>query len=179
MLKTTRTPGSKKPVTNLMDDKLKDELMNRELETLAIKLTAKSSRTIISLEEYIQSRTVQGATIEAIKESLLDDLENNGPIFGEFNRAIKATAHGNSMRMSDVGQFANQGIDIKYRWVAVLINTCPDCIDRHNTVMTWGDWEEEGIPRSGHTVCGEHCKCVLIPNSLTTDEQEPIQRGKQ
>ena len=140
------------------NDKDFDELMSREMQTLEIRMTAKVLRTAATIDEYIQTRMLNGTDIYTIRADLLTDLNEGGRIFGEFRNAIKATVHGNTMRIRDVTQFSNQGVDVSYRWVAVLINTCPDCMDRHNEVKTWGQWEEDGMPRTGQTVCGENCK---------------------
>jgi len=28
---------------------------------------------------------------------------------------------------------------------------------------TWDEWIQFGVPKSGHTVCGGHCRCKLTP----------------
>lgn len=140
-------------------------------------LQAKAKRTAISIEEYIQTRLAQGASKETLQADLLDDLENGGRIFSEFRNAIRATSNGVINRFRDNGIFSSIGVDTKYRWVAVLINTCPDCLERHNQVQTWSDWEAEGLPRTGQTVCKENCKCILLPADNT--DTEPIMRGKK
>lgn len=42
--------------------------------------------------------------------------------------------------------------------------TCPDCLPRINSeeVKTLKEWESIGTPRSGWSVCGEHCRCDLV-----------------
>jgi hypothetical protein len=148
---------------------------NRELKTLEIALSAKIRRTAISIEEYIAIRVNQGVSLETIQADLLADLEEGGRIFGEFRRAIETTYNGSVSRFRDVAQVAEVGLKAKFRWVAVLIDTCPDCLERHGRTMTWDDWEQEGLPRTGQTVCKENCKCVLIPAEAT--ELLPIKRG--
>jgi len=148
--------------------------IDKELATLEIVVNGKIGRTLITLEEYIQMRQAQGATLEVIRADLLTDLEQGGRIFGEFINAMKPTFAGSINRFRDVGTLTELGVDIKYRWVAVLINTCPDCLERHNQSQKWEDWEAEGLPRSGATVCGQNCKCVLIPEEIA--EAEPIFR---
>lgn len=160
-----------------MDDSLFDELIDKELEVLEIHLTAKAERTAISIEEYYKSRIAQGVTPGNIEAELIDDLENGGKMFNEFRNSVKATAHGNMMRISDAAITAENGVDVQYRWVAVFVNTCPDCIDLHGTVMSWDDWEAEGMPRSGNTVCGDNCQCMLLPEDTT--ELAPINRGEE
>ena len=149
--------------------------VEKELATLEIVINGKIGRTLIALEEYIQMRQSQGATLDVIRADLLTDLEEGGRIFGEFKNAIKPTFAGSVNRFRDVGLLAETGISLKYRWVAVLVNTCDDCLDRHNQVKDWGDWEIEGLPRTGATVCRENCKCVLLPDEIV--QLEPIMRG--
>lgn len=152
------------------------DFMQRELETMEIFLVAKASRTAITIEEYIQTRLKQGADPAVIEADLIKDLEEGGRIFGEFRNAVQATAKGVINRSRDNAIFADLGIATPYRWVAVLRNTCPDCLERHNQVKTWLEWELEGLPRTGMTVCRDNCQCLLLPAATT--ETEPIQRGK-
>lgn len=151
--------------------------IEKELETLAIYLTAKVDRTAITLEEYISARLSQGATVDIIEQDLLTDLEEGGRIFGEFKNSLQPTFAGSTSRFRDVGLMAETGVSATYRWCAVLVNTCPDCIERHNQVKTWEEWEEEGLPRSGATVCGQNCKCILASAEAIALE-EPIVRAK-
>lgn len=158
------------------ENELTKEGITRELSTLDIILSSKVGRTALALEEYIQMRLAQGSTLEIIRNDLLTDLKEGGRIFGEFINSLKPTFAGSTSRFRDIGALAEMGISTKYRWVAVLINTCPDCLERHNQSKKWEDWESEGLPRTGATVCKEHCKCVLIPEEATA--LEPIIRGK-
>lgn len=153
------------------------EFINKEILTMNIFLKAKAKRTATTLEEYIQVRLAQGASKQAIEDALLKDLEEGGRIFGEFRNAIRATSNGVMNRFRDNAIFSEIGTDTKYRWVAILVNTCPDCLERHNQIKSWPEWEAEGLPRTGQTVCKENCKCVLLPAENT--ETEPIRRNKK
>jgi len=161
----------------MASDEQKQFLLNREFETLAIILESVGARTAITLKEYIETRLLQGATEKAIFEELSTDLLSGGRIFGEFRNSIKATMTGTIQKFRDVGEFGS--LDLrekkKFRWAAVLVNTCPDCFKRHGEVKTWDAWEAEGLPRSGHTVCKSYCQCMLIPEEYTV--LEPIKRS--
>ncbi len=161
----------------MADENLFKELESRELESLDIFLAAKAGKMAITLDEYLQTRLLNGASREALLNDLLDDLENGGRIFGEFRRSIRATANGTIHRFRDIGQFSEEGVDQKYRWAAVLVNTCPDCIDRHGTLKSWEEWEADGLPRTGMTVCKENCRCVLIPED-SIDLQPVLRKGR-
>lgn len=161
-------------------DNVFNEFISREIQTMEIFLLAKAARTSISIEEYINTRLLQGADEAVIEADLINDLENGGRIFGEFRKAVGATANGAVHRSRDASLYSNPSISIaeeKFRWVAVLINTCPDCLDRHGREQTYDEWEAEGLPRSGVTVCKENCKCMLLP--ARTAILEPIQRSKR
>ncbi len=159
-----------------VNDDLLNRLNLRELTTMQIFLTAKAERTAISIEEYINSRLAQGVDPDVLLNDLIKDLEEGGRIFGEFRNAIRATANGVVNRSRDNAIFSSVGIDTKYRWVAVLVNTCPDCLIRHNQVKSWEQWEQDGLPRTGITVCKENCRCMLVPDDVV--ETEPINRKK-
>ena len=155
-------------------NRLSKEGIEKELATLDILLVTKVSRSALTLQEYIEMRFVQGASLEVIRADLLKDLEEGGRIFGEFKNALRPTFAGSTSRFSDVGALAEMGESGKYRWVAVLINTCPDCLERHGRVQTWAEWEAEGLPKAGATVCREYCKCVLLPAEIA--ELQPVYR---
>ena len=157
-------------------DKIKAGI-DRELRTMEILLTTKINRTAITLEGYIALRQAQGASLATIKSGLLADLETGGRMFGEFRNSMRATYAGSTSRFSDIGITSETGIEKSFRWVAVLENTCPDCLDRHGQIMSWEDWEQIGLPKTGATICMEHCKCVLI--TAEASEMEPVYRSKR
>ena len=161
----------------MADEKLYDEQIRRELDAMVIFLTTKAARTALTLDEFIQARLIEGSTIAEIRRQLLDDLYNNGRMFSEFRRAIKATASGSINRVRDAGYFSEFEVTKTYRWSAVLVRTCPDCLERHGQVKEWEEWEAVGLPRTGSTVCRENCHCVLIPEKFS--ELQPIKREKK
>jgi len=163
------------------DDEILRESIRREMKSMTILLVAKAGRTAITLKEFIQTALVGGAEASALEALLIDDLRNNGRIFGEFNRAIKATANGTINGFRDGGSLSEFGVDELFRWAAVLVNTCPDCLSRHNgPAKSWDEWEAKGLPRKGFTICKQNCKCMLIPvdeiSEVNTKDDKPIFR---
>lgn len=154
-----------------------EEFIRREIQTMEIFLLAKASRTSVTIEEYINTRLLQGASSDSIEKDLIEDLENGGRIFSEFTSSIRSTVNGSISRSRDSAMFSDENVEEQYVWVAVLINTCPDCIARHGINKTYAQWEAEGLPRTGITVCKENCKCVLLP--LKGTDIEPINRKRE
>lgn len=161
----------------MASEELYDKQVDRELDAMAIFLTTKARKTAITIDEFVQTRLTLGATPQEIEGALLDDLNNNGRMFSEFRRAVKSTARGSVNRVRDISYFSEFGVDRKYRWSAILVKTCPDCLARHGKSMLWEEWEKVGLPRTGATVCRENCHCVLIPTGFT--ELEPIKRERK
>lgn len=161
----------------MAEEELFDNQIDRELQAMAIFLTTKASKTALTIDEFVQSRLLSGASLADIERQLLDDLNNNGRMFSEFRRSVKATARGSINRVRDAGYFSEFGVDRFFRWSAVLVKTCPDCLARHGTSASWEEWEAIGLPRTGATICRENCHCVLIPNEFV--ELKPIQRGRR
>lgn len=152
-----------------------NDMTNFEAEAMLILLTSKATKSALTIEEFINLARLQGATDAAIKKELLADLEEGGRLFGEFRNAIAATSNGVIARMRDSAQFA-EDLDVQdYLWVAVLSNSCPDCVERHGQIKTMDEWEQEGLPRAGFTVCKEHCQCILVDASKSV--LKPIVRG--
>ncbi len=159
------------------NNNLFSDFIDREIQTLEIFLTSKAIKTASTLEEYIAVRLLQGSTRDSIEKELTDDLDNGGRIFGEFRSAIRATSNGVINRTRDTAIFSDVGIEDNFRWVAVLVNTCPDCLERHGVEHSYTEWEIIGLPRTGTTVCKENCRCMLLPAS--TAIIDPIQRTKR
>ena len=159
------------------DAKDLNQNINIDLSTMQIVLRSKAERTSITLKEFIKMSLLNGGSRESIEAELLKDLNEGGRIFGEFRNSVKATTNGVMNRFRDSGEFSELLNAPQWRWVAVLVNTCPDCIERHGKVMSMDEWEQEGLPRTGHTVCKENCKCVLLPADSTI--LEPIRRPKK
>jgi len=163
----------------MASEELLNEFEVRELESLSILLNGSVSKSAVSIEEFINIRFTQGASEEAIRTQLLNDLESGGRLFGEFRNSIRSTASGSLNRTRDSAFFSEVGIEDNYRWSAVLVNSCPDCVGNHGKVDTWEGWEASafGLPRSGGTICRQYCQCVLLPEEST--ELEPVLRGKK
>lgn len=144
----------------------------RELESMEISLSAAVTRASASLKEIVGKLSVSGFSAARIRKVLEDDLADGGRIFGEFRRAISATTEGTLGRISTDAYLAEFGTEIKYTWIAALVNTCDDCLPRHGQVKDLATWEAEGLPRTGWSVCRENCQCVLVPAEIAKERNE-------
>ena len=128
------------------------------------------------IEQEIAILRTAGMSDAGIIRTLTNDLSTGGRIFGEYSRSIKRGIVLGIMQGFRVGQDAIYGDSVKFRWVSVgSPNICEDCESRINQVLTWNEWEAEGLPASGFSVCKENCYCQLIPEDIEIDNPTIVQ----
>ena len=128
------------------------------------------------IEQEIAILRTAGMSDAGIIRTLTNDLSTGGRIFGEYSRSIKRGIVLGIMQGFRVGQDAIYGDSVNFRWVSVgSPNICDDCESRINQVLTWNEWEAEGLPASGFSVCKENCYCQLIPEDIEIDNPTIVQ----
>lgn len=135
----------------------------------------------ITLAELIGNMYSSGMSKEAIRAQLLKDLREGGPIFGGFRKAFTSTFTQSIERSSQLVMNSVYRSDLPrdqlYSWVMTKDNNCEDCIERsQRDPQTLEEWELEGLPQSGVTVCGLNCGCKLVPEGVQVpvDDREVI-----
>jgi hypothetical protein len=65
---------------------------------------------------------------------------------------------------------------MRLTWVTIGDNrVCPDCVSRDGDTREAEEWEAQGMPREGFTVCGDLCRCDLIPVDVDDGLIEELQ----
>ena len=104
------------------------------------------------------------------------DLRTGGRIFGELRVLIKRGIVGGIMQGFRIGQDNIYGDSVMMRWVSVgSPKICDDCASRIGQIDTWANWEAEGLPASGFSVCKENCYCQLVPENIPIDDKVIVQ----
>ena len=144
-------------------------------------LTTATSKTILDLEQTITALRATGASTDAIREVLLQDLREGGLIFGTYRNSIKNTTSNAVQFMSDAGirgKYGDEGIE-EFRWVTAGGNVCEDCKPRHGRVATWQEWSTVGLPKSGFSGWKTNCQCQLGPSNYDDDEIKGVVRRRE
>ncbi len=118
-----------------------------------------------SLEKTVFSMTQAGVAPNMIKETLANDMETGGSIFGKLRNDTKASIVDGINQSAKMGQYENYDLDKgQFAWVTVGGHkVCGDCDGRAGITLTFKEWEAEGLPGSGWSVCKGFCYCVLDP----------------
>ena len=122
------------------------------------------------IEQEIRLLRGAGMSDTGIVTTLTNDFSSNGRIFGEYSRSIKRGIVLGIMQGFRVGQDAIYGDSVKMRWVSVgSPRICPDCEERIDRILSWDEWQSEGLPATGFSVCKENCYCQIIPENVEID----------
>jgi hypothetical protein len=142
---------------------------------VSIEIEGTVAKTVIDIETLVKRMRATGASDKAIREVLLNDLNQGGRIFGSFKNQFKATSDFAVGRMSTYGElyeYGKAGVE-EWKWFAKDVDkACPDCQGRHGDIGSYEEWEEAGMPQSGFSICGLHCKCKILPTGSWVDKPE-------
>ena len=118
-----------------------------------------------NIDKAVSTMVTNGMTDDNIRTVMRKDMLEGGRIFGQLRNDIKASVVVGINQSAKLGQYKNYDMDkMLFTWVTVGGHkVCPDCDARSGETKTWTEWEAEGIPGSGWSVCKGYCYCVLDP----------------
>ena len=134
--------------------------------TVANKITTSVEITSLTIKEAIMNMQLAGMSKDAIRLTLLADLEEGGILFGTFRNKLKNTVK-NAVELSSNEsankQFVKAGVKL-FQWVSVGDGkVCPDCEGRHGLEGTSEYFDTIGREASGFSVCQQNCRCKILP----------------
>ena len=136
--------------------------------TMANHISASAAQSALSIQELVTTMKTSGMADTAIRQTLLNDLNTGGPLFGSFRNKLKNTVKNGveaSSNGSANGKFTKAGVS-QFQWISVGDGkVCPDCDERHRETGTMEYFETIGLPASGFSVCTTNCRCQLLPEN--------------
>ena len=150
---------------------------------MANHISASAAQSALSIQELVTTMKTAGMADTAIRQTLLNDLNTGGPLFGSFRNKLKNTVKNGveaSSNGSANGKFTKAGIE-QFQWVSVGDGkVCPDCEERHGETGTMEYFKTIGLPASGFSVCTTNCRCQLVPESYKGENlDKPLIREKK
>ncbi len=150
--------------------------------TMANHISASASQAALSIEELVVTMRASGMSNVAIRQTLLNDLNSGGQLFGTFRNKIKNTVKNGvefSSNDSANGEFTKAGVQ-EFKWISVGDNkVCVDCEGRHGETGTMEFFETIGLPASGFSVCTTNCRCQLVPENYKDENlDKPLVKKK-
>lgn len=145
---------------------------------LAAGLIDEAAKQTLTLKQVIRRMKTSGMADMEIEKMLFRDLHEGGQIFGDFRKQAKATVKG-GLENAGRNEIRQSFLDVKlWDWLGIVDGKiCDDCLSRHNmSAQTWEQWEAIGLPGSGATMCGQNCRCILIPSDSVEKEDGGLKR---
>lgn len=128
-----------------------------------------------NLEQTVAQLTANGMESQIILDTLNRDKEAAGRIFGQLRNDVKGNLAMATSHAGRLGQYADYTSKDLFAWVTVSGHKiCGDCDGRGGQINTYNDWESEGLPGSGWSVCKGYCYCVLDPSGKISDKVEGV-----
>ena len=152
-----------------------EEMITGTIDDMAFNINIFSE----NINKTVTNMTNNGIGMETITATLLADMTTGGKIFGQLRNQTKESLVGGINKAATIGQYEtylNNGIKENSMFVWVTASghrICQDCVARSGIEQTFSDWESEGLPGSGATVCGGYCYCVIDPVGKM-DSEVPI-----
>ena len=119
--------------------------------TISNQLTATAAQTTLSIQELVSTMKSQGMADQAIRQTLLNDLNSSGQLFGSFKNKLIGDG-----------------------------KVCVDCEKRQGETGTLEFFKTIGVPASGFSVCQGNCRCLLLPEDYKGENlDKPLIKDKR
>lgn len=161
--------ATKRAIANKTDpqailDNLRQQLENKTgtITSLINAIGKTPTKTIRQIFTETQAQTTAGQLLGQAAEEVLPPTQrysvqynDDGTTTYKFKPAPPA---------EKLAQAEGQREAVRLMWVAIFVNTCPNCISLSGSVRTLSEWKASGYwPGNGATVCDANCKCSLVP----------------
>jgi hypothetical protein len=144
----------------------------KEMQQVAIFLNADADLVADRLELRIKSMMATGMGPSDILAVLRNDLKIGGPLFSSFASTFKRNVFPVVDNVAQGAIVTANPVARKWEWITTSADPCNDCLPRHGVKRPYSDWVRLGLPRSGFSVCGDYCKCAIVPEgSVGSDVQ--------
>lgn len=165
-----------------MTSEQKRKIVNDFSTLTIVALENEIAKQALTLEGFIERQALNGVTASQIKANLLNDLRNDGAMFRSFKSAFKAQMFLGMEQAEDSAVRVSTGLreDTPSEWIAIADqNTCDDCLARANEgVRPYSYWQAIGLPATGTTICGNLCRCDVVPAGVFTTEMKDNARAR-
>ena len=147
----------------------------RQIEQFAVETRGILERALVSLT------TLEPGPIRLVGElrEIRGEVASSALTSSARGGMIEQTVAHVAPRARTVEEIVEASYALPMRWVCALVNTCPDCLTRHNEIDTVTGWSARGLPTTGWSVCGGHCQCMLTAAEFVGTEIEPLARVKE
>jgi hypothetical protein len=133
----------------------------------------------------IRSMRTLGISEQNIFDSINYDIEHQEGIFSRLKGDLERSADKlitRTVQSERVNELLSESVaegeeislsEVLYVWQLdpTVIEHCDDCSQNSGMESkTLIEWQSIGIPGSGNTICGDYCRCILVPEKSESPE---------
>lgn len=154
------------------------------IDDAVIQIVQEINTVQIQVDKYIAAQNGQ-LSVQGLRDAIFGG--QSSVISNElssFQRFVLRTALGATNDAWGKGTTVRQAEDEQrtrtqkqYVWRVESAKPCPDCSGRNGETRTLAEWQAAGLPRSGFSVCGRNCKCI-IDSSGSGNFNRPNSKGE-
>jgi hypothetical protein len=157
-------------------NKLNARQIEKRIDFYTAQIKAETGALASDINLFFKSAAASGRTRADALKDLVKAANDDAGIIKGFEKRVKRVASDAVRReaqmraVEEYRKVAKPGE--KWQWITVSTAPCPDCQARAGVMLSWDAWVSMGMPGSGRTICGNSCKCQLVPGTVA-DEQFP------
>lgn len=140
-----------------------DGAVRETITDAAIELAAEVNKLQIDIDRYVLSQ--RGMSIPGMRAAIFGEestlVSSRVASMRKYIARLTDGAISDSWGKGMTERQAEAPDDTLYTWRTESAKPCPDCLRRNGQRRTLEEWELIGRPRSGFSVCGRNCKCIL------------------
>lgn len=125
------------------------------------------------IDVFFERATVAGYTEkEILKQLVLASEQGTGPVAQLAKRLenVERDVLRREASAAEIDEYRKVlGPEEKWEWITISVNPCPDCEIRAGVVLTFDEWNNQGLPGDGRTICRSSCMCKLMPVSVADE----------
>ena len=140
-----------------------DGLVTVAWDESVIELVQQSNQIQIDIDRFVNSQS--GMSVEGIRAAIFGDsssvASSKVKAYQDYITRLVDGAINDAWGRGTAARQAENGTDVLYTWRIESAKPCPDCARRSGEERTLAEWEMVGLPRSGFSICGRNCKCII------------------
>lgn len=142
------------------------------LGTYVTQITNLATAALQDIKTQADLQLALGRDEQIVSDELTGSVAGIGKRWAGFGNALVAST--DSFINSAAGAVVITNAEDDFTWITVHDGkVCPSCASRHGDSKAIDDWVQEGLPRTGWSVCGGRCRCMLIPTNTYEKAGKP------
>jgi hypothetical protein len=125
------------------------------------------------IDVFMKRASVAGYTEnEILKQLVLASEQGTGPVAQLAKRLenVERDVLRREASAAEIDEYRKVSVpDEKWEWITISAKPCPDCEIRAGVVLTYDEWNDQGLPGDGRTICRSSCMCKLMPVSVADE----------